>query len=50
MAQCIVAGVNPAAGLAVNLSAQILHDYSEIDKEAFRRKKIPVRVAGRGTS
>ena len=52
MAQMAEAGVNPfAAGfIRDHLSAQILHDYSEIDKEALEEKKIPVRVAGRMVS
>ena len=52
MAQMAEAGVNPfAAGFSRDpLSAKILHDYSEIDKEALEEKKIPVRVAGRMVS
>ena len=49
MAQMAEAGVNPfAAGFSRDyLSAQILHEYSEIEKETLEEKKIPVRVADR---
>ena len=52
MAQMAEAGVNPfAAGFSRDyLSAQILYEYSEIDKETLEEKKIPVRVAGRMVS